>query len=95
MAEHHPFVSEAHEDRPWFEWIVAALVAVAAVLGLTDHLFAATLTLAVTSIATALVRLALRERSPWKIRSVAFDVFIGLSLSVGLIVTYVAVLMIG
>ncbi len=33
-----------------------------------------------------LVRLALRERSPWKVRSVAFDAFIGIGLGVGLFI---------
>lgn len=47
---------------------------------------AATAAIAVTAIATGLVRLALRERSPWKVRSVAFDAFIGIGLGVGLFI---------
>lgn len=89
----HPYVSEAHEGKPWFEWVVALCVAATAVLGLLGYLLAATAVLAATAIVTAVVRLALRERSPWKIRSVTFDAFIGLSLGIGLIITYLAVLM--
>lgn len=48
--------------------------------------------LAVTAIVTALIRLTLRERSPWKVRSVPFDSFIGLALGLGLIVTYLSIL---
>ena len=79
----HPYVSEDHEGKPWFEWIVAAVVIVATVAGYTK---AATAAIAVTAIATGLVRLALRERSPWKVRSVAFDAFIGIGLGVGLFI---------
>lgn len=48
--------------------------------------------LVVTAIVTALIRLILRERSPWKVRSVPFDSFIGLALGLGLIVTYLSIL---
>ena len=72
----HPYVSEDHEGKPWFEWIVAAVVIVATVLAVAGY----------TAIATGLVRLALRERSPWKVRSVAFDAFIGIGLGVGLFI---------
>ena len=30
----HPYVSEDHEGKPWFEWIVAAMVVIATVLSL-------------------------------------------------------------
>ena len=79
----HPYVSEDHEGKPWFEWIVAAVVIVATVLAVAGYTKAATAAIAVTAIATGLVRLALRERSPWKVRSVAFDAFIGIGLGVG------------
>lgn len=82
----HPYVSEDHEGKPWFEWIVAAVVIVATVLAVAGYTKAATAAIAVTAIATGLVRLALRERSPWKVRSVAFDAFIGIGLGVGLFI---------
>ena len=91
MSEHHPFVSEAHEGRPWFEWAVALCVVASAVLGLAGHLMAATFLMAGVSVVTAVVRLVWRDRSPWKIRSVAFDAFIGLSLGAGLVATYLTV----
>ena len=49
---------------------------------------AATVILAVTAIITGLVRLILQDRSPWKVRSVAFDSFIGIALGIGLLITY-------
>ena len=85
---HHPYVSEAHEGRPWFEWTVAAvivLVVVLAAAGMTD---AATVVLAVAASVTGILRIALRDRSPWKVRSVAFDAVIGIGLGVGLLLTY-------
>ena len=77
----HPYVSEDHEGKPWFEWIVAAMVVIATVLAVLGHVKAATTVIAVTAI-----RLVMRERSPWKVRSVGFDAFIGIGLGVGLFI---------
>lgn len=86
----HPFVSEAHEGKPWFEWIVAVIVIVAAVVALCGYTMAATVIIAVTAIVTGLIRLILRTRSPWKVRSVAFDAIIGIGLGCGLLLLYFA-----
>lgn len=82
----HPYVSEDHEGKPWFEWLVAASVAVAALSAFLRYTKAATVVIAVTALITGLVRLVLRERSPWKVRSVVFDAFIGIALGIGLLV---------
>lgn len=82
----HPYVSEDHEGKPWFEWIVAVIVVLAAVMAVLGYTKAATVVIAVTAMVTGLVRLVLRERSPWKVRSVAFDAFIGICLGLGLFV---------
>lgn len=82
----HPYVSEDHEGKPWFEWIVAAMVVIATVLAVLGHVKAATTVIAVTAIITGLIRLVMRERSPWKVRSVGFDAFIGICLGVGLFI---------
>ena len=82
----HPYVSEDHEGKPWFEWIVAAMVVRATVLAVLGHVKAATTVIAVTAIITGLIRLVMRERSPWKVRSVGFDAFIGIGLGVGLFI---------
>lgn len=82
----HPYVSEDHEGKPWFEWIVAAMVVIATVLTVLGHVKAATTVIAVTAIITGLIRLVMRERSPWKVRSVGFDAFIGIGLGVGLFI---------
>ena len=90
--KHRPYVSESQEGKPWFEWIVAGMVLLS-VLALAFHQPGwGTGILAVTAIVTALIRLTLRERSPWKVRSVPFDSFIGLALGLGLIVTYLSIL---
>ena len=82
----HPYVSEDHEGKPWFEWIVAVVVIIATVLAVAGYTKAATAAIAVTAIVTGLVRLVLRERSPWKVRSVAFDAFMGVGLGAGLLI---------
>ncbi len=82
----HPYVSEDHEGKPWFEWIVAVVVVLAAVMAVLGYTKTATVVIAVTAMVTGLVRLVLRERSPWKVRSVAFDAFIGICLGLGLFV---------
>lgn len=84
----HPYVSEAHEGKPWFEWCVLGVVAVITLLVAFGYTMAATVILAVTAIITGLVRLILQDRSPWKVRSVAFDSFIGIALGIGLLITY-------
>ena len=84
----HPYVSEAHEGKPWFEWIVLVVVVVATVVAAFGYTMAATVIVAVTAIITGLIRLTLREKSPWKVRSVAFDSFIGIVLGIGLLITY-------
>ncbi|MCH9275022.1 DUF3017 domain-containing protein [Bifidobacterium amazonense] len=89
----HPFVSEAHEGKPWFEWLVGAVVVVAVAVAALGYTMAATVIIAVAAIVTGLLRLILRERSPWKVRSVAFDSFIGIALGVGLLASYLAIYM--
>nr|WP_253276126.1 DUF3017 domain-containing protein [Bifidobacterium adolescentis] len=58
----------------------------ATVLAVLGHVKAATTVIAVTAIITGLIRLVMRERSPWKVRSVGFDAFIGIGLGVGLFI---------
>ena len=84
----HPYVSEDHEGKHWFEWIVLGVVVVATVVAAFGYTMAATVIVAVTAIITGLIRLTLREKSPWKVRSVAFDSFIGIALGIGLLITY-------
>ena len=42
------------------------------------------------AIATALLRIIMREKSPWKVRSVLFDAIIGIGLGLGLLLLYFA-----
>lgn len=84
----HPFVSEAHEGKPWFEWCVAIIVVISGIVAAFGYTTADTVSISVTAIVSGLVRLILREKSPWKVRSVAFDSIIGICLGVGLLVTY-------
>jgi hypothetical protein len=91
MSGKHPRVSEDHEGNPVFEWSVVVACALAAALALFGYMMAATAVLAVAAIITGTLRLVLRERSPWKVRSVAFDSIIGIGLGLGLIITYASI----
>lgn len=84
----HPYVSEASEGKPWFEWCVTVVVIVAGVIAALGYTTAATVLISVAAIISGSIRLILRDRSPWKVRSVAFDSFIGICLGIGLLVTY-------
>lgn len=86
--KNHPEVSEANEGKPWFEWCVAGVVIVATLLAVFGYAMAATVLIAVAAIGTGVIRLVMRDQSPWKVRSVAFDAFIGIALGVGLLVTF-------
>ena len=52
---------------------------------------AATVIVSVAAIVSGVLRLILRKKSPWKVRSVAFDSFIGICLGVGLLLTYLSI----
>ena len=51
--------------------------------------------ISVAAVVTGLLRLILRERSPWKVRSVAFDAFIGIALGIGLLAVHFSVGLLG
>lgn len=87
----HPYVSETSEGKPYAEWIVAAVAAVCAVLAFMGYTMAATVVLAATAIVLGVMRIALRQRSPWKVRSVGFDTFISIALGAGLLITYCSI----
>ncbi|WEV42720.1 DUF3017 domain-containing protein [Bifidobacterium sp. ESL0682] len=91
MADKHPYVSEAHEGKPVFEWGVLIVVVISAILAALGYTMAATAIFAATAIITSLIRLILKDRSPWKIRSVGFDTFIGIALGIGLLVVYFSI----
>lgn len=91
MNAQHPHVSEHDEGRPWFEWCVAGLVVVATALAATGEPMVATAIVSVTSIGSGAVRLIYRERSPWKVRSVAFDAACGIGFGVVLALLYLAI----
>lgn len=91
MNRHHPFVSERHEGKPWFEWCVCVCVIVSTALAAFrihdgrhgcscrgGHRF-------------RVLRLVLRERSPWKIRSVPFDACCGIGFGVALLALYLSI----
>ncbi|KFI46566.1 hypothetical protein GA0061078_0314 [Bifidobacterium bohemicum] len=89
----HPYVSEEQEGKPVFEWIVAALVAIATSFAVMGHIRAATVIIALTAIIIGVFRLVLGQRSPWKARSVGFDAFISISFGLGLLLVYFSIQM--
>lgn len=87
----HPFVSESHEGSPAFEWIVLGVVACCTLLAVLRHQMAATIIISVAAIVLGLLRIILRQRSPWKVRSVGFDAFISICWGIGLLSTFFSV----
>lgn len=87
----HPYVSEKSEGKPYAEWIVAAIVATSAILAFLGCATAATVVVAVTAVTLGVIRLLMRQRSPWKVRSVRFDSFISIALGIGLFITYASI----
>lgn len=80
----HPFVSESHEGNPVYEWGLLGVVVVAGVVAVCGYTTAATVIIAVAAVVSGVLRLALRERSPFKVRSVPFDAFVSIALGIGL-----------
>ena len=90
MNDQHPFVSEAHEGNPMYEWGLLVVVAIATIVAVIGHVQIAVAIIAVESLVSGFIRLALKERSPFKVRSVSFDAFISISLGLGLIALDIA-----
>ncbi|MCI5861032.1 MAG: DUF3017 domain-containing protein [Bifidobacterium boum] len=84
MAHEHPYVSEAREGKPGCEWTVALLVCLTGILAGLGYTTAATIVLVVTAVVLGLIRVILRDRSPWKVRSVVFDSLMCLCFGLGL-----------
>ena len=87
----HPFVSESHEGHPIFEGVIFLVVIASALVAISGNTMAATVVVSVAAIVSGVLRLILRKKSPWKVRSVAFDSFIGICLGVGLLLTYLSI----
>ncbi|EIK81093.1 hypothetical protein CGSMWGv55152_01459 [Gardnerella vaginalis 55152] len=87
----HIYVSESKEGKPYAQWIVAVIVCVSAALAFMGKTMAATVIIAVTAIVLGIIRLIFTQKSPWKVRSVAFDSFISISLGIGLFITYFSI----
>lgn len=88
----HPHVSEERESAPWLDWSVAIAVLFAGVFVSFGWLNLSVYILAVVSFIVASLRLILKEKSPWKVRSVVFDCIIGYAFTAGLLITYYSVL---
>lgn len=76
----HVKVSETNEGKPWFEWTVAACLLVSVILAWARHPGLASLVVVAVLWSAAIVRSVCGPDSPWKVRSVGFDSFIGVSL---------------
>lgn len=87
----HPFVSESHEGHPIFEGVIFLVVIASALVAISGNTMAATVIVSVAAIVSGVLRLILRKKSPCKVRSVAFDSFIGICLGVGLLLTYLSI----
>ena len=91
----HPTVSESHDGSPAYAWSMAAAVGVSGLLAVLGYMTAATAVIVVAALVSGILRLTLRDRSPWRVRSVVGDAVIGIGLGIGLIMLYVSLLMLG
>lgn len=87
----HPFVSEAQEGRPICEATIFLVVLVAALVAFCGYTWAATGLVSIAAMVCGALRLILKDRSPWKVRSVPFDAFISFGLGIGLLITYTSI----
>ena len=94
MSRKSPKVSDEAEGQPWFQWVVLGVVAVVTLLAFLGHILTSTILLSATAIVTGLMRLVLREKSPWKVRSVAFDAAFSILIGISLIGIYLSILFI-
>lgn len=90
-SNNHIYVSEVKEGKPYAQWIVAIIVCVCAVLAFIGKIMAATVIISATAIILGIIRLIFSQRSPWKVRSIAFDSFISIALGLGLLITYFSI----
>ncbi|RDX00331.1 hypothetical protein gvb01_02055 [Gardnerella vaginalis] len=90
-SSNHIYVSEVKEGKPYAQWIVAIIVCVCAVLAFIGKIMAATVIISATAIILGIIRLIFSQRSPWKVRSIAFDSFISIALGLGLLITYFSI----
>ena len=94
MALKSPKVSDEAEGQPWFLWVMLGIVVVVTLLALLGYILVATIMLSIAAVATGVMRLVLREGSPWKVRSVAFDSTFSIVFGVGLLGLYLSILFI-
>ena len=94
MARKSPKVSDEADGQPWFQWVVLGVVVLVTVLAFLGHILAATALLSATAIVIGVMRLVLRGRSPWRVRSVAFDSTFSIIIGVGLLGIYLSILFI-
>ncbi|WP_421779226.1 DUF3017 domain-containing protein [Gardnerella sp. DNF01144] len=90
-SNNHIYVSEVKEGKPYAQWIVAIIVCMCAVLAFIGKIMAATVIISATAIILGIIRLIFSQRSPWKVRSVAFDSFLSIALGLGLLITYFSI----
>lgn len=90
-SNNHIYVSEVKEGKPYAQWIVTIIVCVCAVLAFIGKIMAATVIISATAIILGIIRLIFSQRSPWKVRSIAFDSFISIALGLGLLITYFSI----
>ena len=89
MNQHHPYVSEVHEASRHSSGACSASSS-SPWSSPSSDIRCRDVIIAVTAIVTALLRIIMREKSPWKVRSVLFDAIIGIGLGLGLLLLYFA-----
>lgn len=83
----------SHIEPAWPSIVSTIVVVFSAALAWFGFMKFAVSLIVLFSFTIGTCRLAMKDNAPWKVRSRAFDVFISYALAIGLIITYISILM--
>ncbi|TCD54785.1 DUF3017 domain-containing protein [Alloscardovia theropitheci] len=87
--------SQPHHIQPiWPSLTTVVILIVCSVLAWFGFVDIATYLIAAYALVMGIARVILRDKSPWKVRSVIFDSIISFGLAIGLVVTYISIILI-
>ncbi|MFD0704977.1 DUF3017 domain-containing protein [Alloscardovia venturai] len=82
-----------HIEPAWPSITSLLVVVISAITAWFGFVNIATGIIALFSFIIGTCRVVMKEKAPWKIRSISFDVFISYALTLGLIITYISIIM--
>lgn len=83
-----------HIEPLWPSITTVSVIVISVIIAWFGFVDIATYVFAAYAFVMGVVRVIMRDTSPWKVRSAAFDAFISFGLAIGLVVTYVSIIFI-